>query len=67
MIAPDTKQPKPTLFSLMARLSPVERQKFGERRRELKRNAEERLVQDAKGEWKLEYWRSRKKVGELPI
>jgi hypothetical protein len=57
----------PTLFSLLVKLSPIERQKFGARRRELKKSAEERLVQDAKGEWRLEYWKSKKKIAELKI
>ena len=57
----------PTLFSLLTKLSPVERQKFGEKRRGKKKTAEERLVRGAKGEWRLEYWKGGKKIDELPI
>lgn len=57
----------PTLFSLLVKFSPIARQKFGERRREMKKTAEERLVKGSDGSWRLEYWKNRKKIGELPL
>jgi len=62
-------KPKPTLFSLMTRLSVEARQKFGERRRAFKARsgAEEHLVEGKKGAWRLEYRVGKKKIGELPI
>lgn len=65
---PTGKKVKPTLFSLLTRLSPVERQKFGAKRRKLKNQSgvREELVQDAEtGAWRLEYWKGRMKFGEL--
>lgn len=59
---------KPNLFALMAKLTVQERQKAGERRRAFKaRGAEERLVEDGKGKWRLEYWIGKKKAGELRL
>lgn len=59
---------KPSLFALMAKLTAEERQKMGERRRAYKsQGAEERLVEGAEGEWRLEYWTGRKKTAELRI
>ncbi len=57
----------PALFTLLMKRSPIERQKFGERRREMKKGAEERIVRGEKGEWKLEYWKGGKKIDELNI
>ncbi len=65
-----SKRETPTLFSLLTKLSPVERQKFGERRRQLKNQpgVREELVQDAKtGKWRLEYWKGKKKTSEIPL
>lgn len=59
---------KPNLFALMGRLTAEERQKAGERRRALKaQGAEERLVADGKGSWRLEYWIGKKKTAELKL
>lgn len=59
---------KPNLFSLMTLLTAEERQKLGERRRAFKaQGAEERLVEEGKGKWRLEYWKNKKKIGEQPI
>lgn len=59
---------RPSLFALMANLTAEERQKAGERRRAFKaRGAEERLVEAAKGEWRLEYWIGKKKAGEQKL
>ena len=60
---------RPTLFSLMTRLTAEERQKFGARRRAMraKEGVEERLVEMDKGAWKLEYWKGQKKISELPL
>ncbi len=58
----------PKLFALMAKLTAEERQKAGERRRAFKaQGAEERLVEDGKGGWRLEYWVGKKKTGELKL
>jgi len=58
----------PTLFSLMAKLTAEERQKAGERRRAFKaQGARERLVEDGKGKWRLEYWIGKRKAGELKL
>ena len=58
----------PQLFALMAKLTVMERQKMGERRRAYKaQGAEERLVEDGKGRWKLEYWIGKKKAAELKL
>jgi hypothetical protein len=58
----------PMLFALMAKLTVPERQKAGERRRVFKaQGAEERLVEDGKGHWRLEYWIGKKKAGELKL
>ena len=52
----------------MAGLTVQERQKAGERRRAFKaRGAEERLVEDGKRGWKLEYWIGKRKAGELKL
>ena len=60
--------PDPSLFSLMAKMTVLERQKAGERRRTFKaQGAEERLVEEGKGKWKLEYWIGKKKTGELKL
>ncbi|HJV32913.1 MAG TPA: hypothetical protein VJ694_02695 [Patescibacteria group bacterium] len=59
---------RPTLFALMAKLTAEERQKAGERRRAYKaQGAEERLVEDGKGNWRLEYWIGKKKTAELKL
>lgn len=59
---------RPSLFALMAKLTAEERQKFGERRRAYKaQGAEERLVEDGKGRWRLEYWMDKKKTAELKL
>ena len=60
---------KPSLFSLMTRLTAAERQKFAERRRAMKAGdgVEERLVEGQGGVWRLEYWHGKKKTGELTI
>jgi len=58
----------PSMFSLMAKMTAEERQKFGERRRTFKaRGAEERLIDGGKGSWRLEYWSGKKKMGELKL
>ena len=58
----------PSLFSLMAKMTVSERQKAGERRRIYKaQGAEERLVEDGKGRWKLEYWIGKDKTAELKL
>lgn len=57
---------KPALFTLMAKLTAEERQKFGERRRSFKaQGAEERLVVSENGSWRLEYWAGKRKLAEL--
>lgn len=59
---------QPNLFSLMTLLTAEQRQKLGERRRAFKaQGAEERLVGDGKGAWRLEYWKGKEKVGEQSI
>lgn len=60
---------KPSLFSLMARLTAEERQKFAERRRAMraKDGLEERLFEGRDGVWRLEYWHGKDKAGELTI
>ena len=66
----NAKAEQPTLFSLLTKLSPVERQKFGERRRQLKNQpgVREELVKDAKTwAWRLEYWKGKKKIDEVRI
>ncbi|WKZ29253.1 MAG: hypothetical protein QY323_00820 [Patescibacteria group bacterium] len=59
----------PHLFTLMAKLTAEERQKLGERRRELKARdgVQERLVEARKGEWQLEYWRAKEKIETIPL
>lgn len=59
---------RPTLFSLMTRLTAEERQKLGERRRALKARdgVVERLVGTA-GTWRLEYWSDKVKLGEIVL
>jgi hypothetical protein len=59
---------RPSIFALMAKLTAEGRQKLGERRRTFKaQGAEERLVEDGKGGWRLEYWTGKKKAGELKL
>ncbi len=59
----------PSLFALMAHLTVEERQKFGERRRQMKGRdgVRERLIQVAGKIWKLEYWKGKEKLDELVI
>ncbi len=60
---------KPTLFSLMTRLTAEERQRLAERRRALLASGdlEERLVKTGEGIWSLEYWNRDGKAHEMRI
>jgi hypothetical protein len=49
----------------MTRLTVEERQKLGERRREMRKNgAEERLIEASRGKWRLEWWKGKKKLAD---